>query len=465
MFLRIVAVMQIIRLVFVLMSLSALVAFGAPEAQAKAKKKADAQDQKFASIVIDYQTGDVLSATNPDRQLHPASLTKIMTLLLTFEAIDRGQLKRSDYIRVSSHAASMSPSKLGIRPGGKIRLEDAIRAVAVKSANDMAAALAEAVAGTESRFAQLMNARAKEIGMTRTRFVNASGLHHAFQVSTARDMARLGRYMIAKHPSDYRYFGLKSFSYGGRNHPNHNRLMNTYSGMDGMKTGFISQSGFNLVASAKRGDRRLMGVVFGGRTTAARNKEMARLLDLAFAGKGTRPAPDTMMARMDAESESEKISSDDVGMVIPTPPDLPDRRVGEQLAKIMPASAPIERVQVALSSGKQITTLPPQVSKYRPPAGTKTPLSSWSSSKTINDQMWSVQIGAYQDRDATDRALYSAMKQLPSTLAHASPVVAPYKSLEEGWLFRARLGNLDADQARQACALLKGCLVLAPDQH
>lgn len=456
--------MQIVRLVFVLMSLSALVAFGAPEAQAKAKKKADPQDQKFASIVIDYQTGDVLSATNPDRQLHPASLTKIMTLLLTFEAIDRGQLKRSDYIRVSSHAASMSPSKLGIRPGGKIRLEDAIRAVAVKSANDMAAALAEAVAGTESRFAQLMNTRAKEIGMTRTRFVNASGLHHSFQVSTARDMARLGRYMIAKHPSDYRYFGLKSFSYGGRNHPNHNRLMNTYSGMDGMKTGFISQSGFNLVASAKRGERRLVGVVFGGRTTAARNKEMARLLDLAFDGKGTRPAPDSMMAKTDNLPDTQKLSSD-VALTIPTPPNLPDRRTEERLANIMPASAASERVQVALSSGKQITTLPPQVSKYQPQNEPKTPLASWSSSKAINDQMWSVQIGAYQDRDATDRALYSAMKRLPPTLAHANPVVAPYKSLEEGWLFRARLSNLNADQARETCALLKGCLVLGPDKR
>ena len=133
------------RLVFVLVGLSALVAFGATEAYAKTKKKSDPQDQKFASIVIDYQTGDILSATNPDRQLHPASLTKIMTLLLTFEAIDRWQLKRSDYIRVSNHAASMSPSKLGIRPGGKIRLEDAIRAVAVKSANDMAHNLGDLV--------------------------------------------------------------------------------------------------------------------------------------------------------------------------------------------------------------------------------------------------------------------------------------------------------------------------------
>ncbi|MDW8123226.1 MAG: D-alanyl-D-alanine carboxypeptidase family protein [Geminicoccaceae bacterium] len=245
-----------------------------------------ANAQTLSSILVDHATGAVLSEERADQPAYPASLTKMMTLYLTFEAMRAGRVSRDSRLRVSPEAAAQPPSKLGLKPGSTIKLDDAIRAVAVKSANDVARVIAENLAGSEPRFAQLMTYRARELGMTRTRFVNASGLPDEEQRTTARDMATLARRLISDFPEYYHYFGLPYFVWRGRTLHNHNRLLATYEGMDGLKTGYTRASGYNLAASAVRDGRRLVAVVLGGSTSAERNREIVRLLDHGFA---TRP--------------------------------------------------------------------------------------------------------------------------------------------------------------------------------
>lgn len=235
-----------------------------------------------AGFVMDADTGQVLYQSNADQPLHPASLTKIMTLLMVFEAIERGQLSLNDRISISSRAASMAPSKLGLRAGSTITVRDAIYTVVTKSCNDIAVALAEALGGTESAFSQSMTVRARQLGLSHTAFADASGLPNPNQWSSARDMANLARYVIATYPAYYRFYSTKNYYYGGQVLHNHNRLMNSYAGMDGVKSGYVDASGFNLVASAVRDNHRLIGVVFGGKTANQRNVQMAALLDASF---------------------------------------------------------------------------------------------------------------------------------------------------------------------------------------
>lgn len=242
-----------------------------------------ASNPKYASIIMDAETGLILHQSNADKILHPASLAKVMTLMLTFDAIERGDLRLRDRVIISRHAANMIPSKLDLPVGSSILVEDAIYALVTKSANDVAVALAEKLGGSEKAFAAQMNRKAKEIGMSRSRFRNASGLHDRNQISTARDIAKMSRYLIKNYPAYYNYFSTRSFTYNGQTYRNHNRLMDRYEGMDGLKTGYISASGFNLAASAVRNNRRLIGVVFGGRTGASRNAHMATLLNRSFA--------------------------------------------------------------------------------------------------------------------------------------------------------------------------------------
>ena len=273
-----------LRILSFLMVFSLAITAGFSDAHAKKKKSKG--NPKYASIVMDADTGVILSQRYADKVLHPASLTKIMTLVMAFEALDRGDIRLRDRIRISNRAASMVPSKLGLPAGSSIRVEDAIYALVTKSANDVAVALGEHIGGSESKFAAMMTARARDIGMRSTRFKNASGLHNKYQVSSARDMAGLARYVLQRYPHYYRYFSTKSFTYRGKTYRSHNRLMSSYKGMDGFKTGYINASGFNLVASAKRNGRRLIGVVFGGRTSKSRNAHMAQIMDAGFLRAG-----------------------------------------------------------------------------------------------------------------------------------------------------------------------------------
>lgn len=235
-----------------------------------------------SALVVEQGSGRVISAVNADRLRYPASLTKMMTLYLLFDALDRGSVGPNTRLRVSRHAAAQPPSKLGLRPGQTISVREAILALATKSANDVAVVVAEGVAGSEAAFARRMTAKANALGMRRTTFRNASGLHHPQQRTTARDMALLGRALLRDHPQHYRAFATRSFRWGRAHYGNHNRLMSTYRGMDGIKTGYTRPAGFNLVASANRKGRRLIGVVMGSRSPAVRNALMASLLDQGF---------------------------------------------------------------------------------------------------------------------------------------------------------------------------------------
>ncbi len=237
----------------------------------------------YAALVMDARSGEVLHSRNADTRLHPASLTKMMTLYVVFEAVENGEIDLDTTVTVSRFAASEPPSKLGLRAGQKIRLRYLIRAAAVKSANDAATALAEAIEGSEARFARRMNRTAKAMGMTRTTFKNAHGLTESGHLSTARDMTILGRHLFYDYPAYYNLFSRITAHAGVRKVYHTNRkLLRSYRGADGIKTGYTRAAGFNLTASAERGGKRIIATVFGGRSTASRNKKVAELLDLGF---------------------------------------------------------------------------------------------------------------------------------------------------------------------------------------
>ncbi|MBM3519783.1 MAG: D-alanyl-D-alanine carboxypeptidase, partial [Alphaproteobacteria bacterium] len=236
----------------------------------------------FSAIAVDARTGKIISSVDPDGRRHPASLTKMMTLYLVFEDLRDGKITLRSPIRMSARAAAMAPSKLGAKPGATISVETAIKALVVKSANDVAAAVAENLGGTEKAFAERMTKTARALGMSRTTFKNASGLPNPDQWTTARDMATLGLRLQRDFPQYYAYFKTTSFSYGGRTIKTHNRLLGRYKGTDGIKTGYIAASGFNLTTSALRNGKRVVGVVMGGKTAPSRNAYMVKMLDKAF---------------------------------------------------------------------------------------------------------------------------------------------------------------------------------------
>lgn len=245
----------------------------------------------YAAMVMDARSGKVLHTENANTRLHPASLTKMMTLYIAFEAVQRGEISMDTMVTISKKAASEPPSKLGLRSGQKIKLRYLVRAAAVKSANDAATAIAEAISGSEAAFASRMNRTAKAMGMSRTTFKNAHGLTENGHLSTARDMTVLGRHMIYDYPMYYNLFSRKTADAGVRsvNHTNR-RLLSSYKGADGIKTGYTRAAGFNLVASAQRGSERVIATVFGGRSTTTRNARVAELLDLGFSRAPTRVA-------------------------------------------------------------------------------------------------------------------------------------------------------------------------------
>jgi D-alanyl-D-alanine carboxypeptidase len=242
-------------------------------------KSAHARSSNIAAIVVDANTGRTLYARNENEQRYPASITKVMTLYLLFEQIDRGTLKLDSTIRISAHAAAQKPTKLGLRPGQTISVEDAIKAAVTRSANDIAVAIAETIAGDEENFARLMTAKAHALGMSGTHFVNASGLPDPEQLTTAHDLALLGRAIEEHFPRYYRYFATRAFYYHGATIANHNHLLDRVEGMDGIKTGYTNASGFNLLTSVKRGGHYIVAVVLGGASAGARDRIMADLIE------------------------------------------------------------------------------------------------------------------------------------------------------------------------------------------
>lgn len=454
---------------------------------AKKKKKAAAKPpvDRYASIVIEADTGYVLSAKNADKSLHPASLTKIMTLYMTFEAIQNGRLTKNTRIPVSKHAAFQEPSELGLAAGSTIRVEDAIYGLVTKSANDAAVVLAEALGGSESNFAEQMTRRARQLGMKNTTYKNASGLHVKGQVSTARDQATLGQAIIRDFPRDYKYFSTKKFDYAGRTYANHNKLMNTYIGMDGIKTGFVNASGFNLVASAKRNGTRLIGVVFGGQTSKSRNDHMAQLLDLAFdrisdvrvAGALAQSKQTTSAAALSATSSAAIKAAGNAQPTVTAQKsnrkDLPHfdamglvTEQGDQEEPVITADTP---------------PMPKPANIIRPPSATANTLTAAEMQTRAANQnaqpqqmasavvpgamkgtgQWAVQVGAFSSHAAGMTALKAAHQRLPTTITDRVEYVIVPLMTNRGVIYRARMIGLEHAEATTACAQLRDtCLVL-----
>ncbi|WP_375308300.1 D-alanyl-D-alanine carboxypeptidase [Bradyrhizobium sp. A11] len=275
--------------VFGLLTITSAVIFTIDAAEARRHRRhyvhhrvqrdvSESSSSKFASIIVDGNSGAVLQATSPDAIRHPASLTKIMTLYLLFERLESGKMKLDTEMPVSKHAADQDPTKLNLRAGQTIRVEDAIKGLVTRSANDAAVVIAEAIAGDEDDFAQMMTRKARALGMSKTVYRNANGLPNDEQVTTARDQATLGRAIQERFPRYYRYFATSTFNWRGQSIRNHNHLLGSVEGVDGIKTGYTRASGFNLVSSMRRGNRHLIGVVLGGRSGGSRDAIMRNLL-------------------------------------------------------------------------------------------------------------------------------------------------------------------------------------------
>lgn len=441
-----------------------------------------ATNKKYASIVVDYDTGMVLSERYADKKLHPASMTKAMTLMMMFDAINEGRVGLKDRIRMSKHAASMVPSKLNIPIGSSIKVEDAILSLVTKSANDVAAAMAEHLGGTERNFAKMMTAKARQIGMRNTTFTNASGLHDPRQVSTARDMAIMARVLIRDYPKQYKYFATRYFTYQGKSYRNHNRLLESYKGMDGLKTGYVNASGFNLVASAVQKNHRLIGVVFGGRSTATRNAHMVNILDSGFekisniqvAAFKNIPVPErkpgilralASLNSMAPAAASGRQSSQWASLNTSLQNGMFGRLVGE--GDIDPsASRRIETGLIAIAAHKGEAYNVPlnRASANRiQPSHIKVPHSAQDHTRlTSINNAWAIQIGAFTSRAQTDKALGQAVLQLPDGLRAGKPVIVPTKK-GAGWIFRARLNGYSEAQALAACRYLKECIPVKPN--
>jgi D-alanyl-D-alanine carboxypeptidase len=390
---------------------------------------------KYASIIVDTATGAVLHAQNPDERAYPASLTKMMTLYMVFEALKAKRVTMETPLPVSLNASRKPPSKLGLKKGQTILLRDAIRALITKSANDVATVVAEALGGSEPRFAHMMTTRARALGMGRTTFRNASGLPNKGQMSTVRDMARLGIALQRDFPQYYGLFATKEFEYKGRRFRNHNRLLTRYDGTDGIKTGYIRDSGFNIVVSVERKGRRLIGAVFGGKSAGRRDRHMAQLLSGAFKAifDGDNPPVEPLPALIADKDDDPSGTTDE----------HEDER-GEAIAAARPPRA--------ATAGVAVAAVP------APPAAPE------GSAENPTVEQWAVQVGAFNRYAPAHLAATRAARQVPA-LMNLQIVIVPGKSRSRP-LYRARLVGLDEEKARAACrALLKRDFKCLPIKH
>lgn len=420
-------------------------------------------ESKYAAIVMDASTGEVLYERNADARRYPASITKIMTLYLTFEALQTGRLKLTDQVPISAHAASMAPSKLGLRPGQSISVDEAMRAVAVKSANDVAVALAERIGGSESRFAALMTLRAQELGMKNTHYVNASGLPDVRQTTTARDIAILSRAVMRDYPQYYSYFSIKHFDWHGQVINNHNGLLGRMPGLDGLKTGFINASGFNLAASAVRDNHRLIAVVLGGNSTAARDAHVEDLLDTGFvvlkrremgqnvdfAANLAEPAPIGLISR----PPTEEGSADQAGMhIVLTNPESE------------PGGGGVTAEQPTRQDGVRDAAPRRQV-ESRAQRRRDERRERAEARAEHHGGGWTVQVGAYKARSQAHSQVAAVRRRYAEQLGAADGGV---EAGGHGY-YRARFTGLSAAEAKEACRKLKAhhetCLMVAPGRR
>ncbi|MDP3852941.1 D-alanyl-D-alanine carboxypeptidase [Phenylobacterium sp.] len=398
---------------------------------------------KYAAVVVDAKTGEVLYAKRADSPRYPASITKVMTLYLAFEALASGRLKLDDPVMISPRAAAQAPTKLGLRPGETLTVEQAMAAMATKSANDIAVALAEKLGGSEARFAAMMTLRAQELGMQNTRFVNASGLPDSRQISTARDIAILSRAIMRDYPQYYGLFGTKSFTFRGVAMRNHNGLLNTMPGVDGLKTGYTNASGYNVAVSAVRDNRRLITVVLGAPSTAWRNNNATQLLTTGF----------DVMARRD---RGEKITVAQ-NFFEPPPQSQAMQRSIEQGdndsegAKITLASA------AATGQASKVKIVEPSKSALR---GDKDDDDGKKGSKKSAGK-WAVQVGAFKSKSDAKEQLTFVTKRFSKVFDDAKGSVG-----KGGGKYQARFTGFNESSAKGACQALKAkrlaCMVVRP---
>ena len=353
-------------------------------------------EANYASYVIDADTGEVLHAVNEDTRNYPASLTKMMTLYLTFQRLKEKRWTMDTELKVSSRAARQPASKLGLQPGTTITVNQAILALVTKSANDVATTVAENISGREGNFALKMTAKARSLGMANTTFRNASGLPHRAQMSTAKDISILARALLRDFPQYYRFFSTESFSYKGVTHSNHNKLLDSYPGVDGFKTGYIRASGFNLVASATRNGRRIIGVVFGGRTSSQRNVHMTNLLDEGF--------------------------------------DILGKRQGSPMM-----------AQVTVPKAKDV---PPQTPAIK------------LASRPVADDSWAVQVGAFSNQEQARAAAKQAVSRASRYLDGGQIKIVPLEKRNGRVLHRARIVGITKGDAYHTCRVIRDCMEL-----
>jgi D-alanyl-D-alanine carboxypeptidase len=409
----------------------------------------------FAWILLDAETGQVLSEQSADVLTYPASLTKMMTLYLTFEALNQGRIRLDQHFTVSEEAAKRSPSKLGLSPGEPVPLRDLILGVVTRSANDAAAVLAENLAGSEANFARYMTWKARQLGMQHTWYQNASGLPNADQRTTARDTARLALALYHQFPREYRYFATREFDFRGDPVRTHNRLLEWYQGADGIKTGFVNASGFNLAASAVRDGRRLVGVIMGGRSARTRDAQMASLLDQGFAvlASGRMPQSATVVATV----ASPPAAAPPAAVMASPPPAAvaaPVRTAPAAPAVVAasPATATADAASATRQRSESIRKVANATLKRLSPVGRAEAAPAVHETPGGGDD-WAIQLGAFRAEAAAERAARQAAG-LAIVKGKPQQVLAPGKS-DKTRLYRARLLHFTEKAAQAACAELK----------
>lgn len=406
---------------------------------------AGAYSPPYASMVMDAHTGEVLHAKNADAIRHPASLTKLMTVYCLFEAIEAGKLSLQTRLPVSSHAVAQAPCRLGVKVGDRISVKDAIHGILVQSANDVAVVAAEALAESEVEFAKMMTRKARALGMTQTTFKNASGLPNLQQITTARDLTKLAIALRRDFPQYYHFFKAQTFHFRGRTYRNHNHLLGKVPGVEGLKTGFTNRSGFNLIASAKRGDRRLIAVVMGGASWRWRDKHMTNLLETHFDG-------DTVAKSNEDSSNIEDLIQNvatEVPVGEPQEEDLQDTQQTEMVLKDLDPSPTVRRPQPFVTPVLRPVSLEPSPS---PPTGK-------------SQGVWGVQLGVFKDHKSAHKAIQIAATQL-SVLKKGTtsiPLIKAKKKHKK--LYQAQVKGLTKVTAHHICQHRKknglDCLVLS----
>jgi D-alanyl-D-alanine carboxypeptidase len=418
-----------------------------------------AANPKYAGIVIDAKTGKTLYANDADELRYPASLTKMMTLYLVFEALERGAIKLDTRIKFSANAAKEPPTKLGVGAGRSVTVEQIIYSLVTKSANDASTAIAEHLGGSEAKFASMMTAKARSLGMSRTTFRNAHGLPNSKQTTTARDMATLGIALREHFPRQYKYFSTRSFTFGKTRMGNHNRLLGVVRGVDGIKTGYTRASGFNLVSSVVDRDRSIVAVVMGGRTGASRNAQMKDLI-ARYLPKASTRGKGNLIARGATTNMAVAVASLELPKVGPVPSQRHEGNQRLAFAYAAPTPEPVVGRKALVSSLiAQKVAIPTPAPAVVPPmpvqVATNEAVDPVTTASTAPRDGWVIQIGAMPDRNAAVALLAQAQGAGGNTLSGTEPFTMAYAKGNEQ-LYRARFGGFEGQAAAtRACTTLK----------